>query len=59
LGLTERVKHLPGRCQQKHCGRDELRQAEGTDEVWCDHCGHSIPYSDYQAYSNVFLQGAS
>lgn len=58
LGLTERVKHLPGRCQQRWCGRDELRQVEGADTVWCDHCGHSMPYTDYEAYGNVFLQGA-
>lgn len=59
LGLTERIKHLPGRCQQRWCGRDELRQTEGTDDVWCDHCGHSIPYSHYEAYGNAFLQGAA
>ncbi len=59
LGLTERIKHLPGRCQQKHCSRDELRQAEGSDTVYCDHCGHRMPYSDYERYGNVFLRGAA
>jgi hypothetical protein len=59
LGLTKRVKHLPGRCQQKHCARDELQQVEGSDTVYCNRCGHTMPYDDYERYGNAFLQGAA
>ncbi len=59
LGLTRRIKQLPGRCQVKSCARDELRQEEGSDTVWCNHCGHSMPYDDYERYGNAFLQGAA
>lgn len=59
LGLTKRVRKLPGHCQQRKCGRAELTQEEGSDTVRCGHCGHAMTYDDYERYGNVFLQGAA
>lgn len=59
LGLTEPVYVLPGRCQVKGCGAQELRVKDGSDSVWCDRCGAAMTRDDYDRLGNVFLRGAA
>ncbi len=54
LGLTRDIRHLPGHCQAKRCGRAELYQERGSDTVWCGHCGNTMTRDDYEAYGNIF-----
>ena len=56
LGLTEPVYVLPGRCQSRPCGRAELRVKDGSDTVWCDHCGAVMTRDDYDRLGNLFLR---
>lgn len=55
LGLTEPVYVLPGHCQARGCGRPMLRVKDGSDTVWCDHCGALMTRDDYDRYGNLFL----
>jgi hypothetical protein len=59
LGLTEPVYELPGRCQVRACGRPALRVKDGSDTVWCDHCGAVMTRDDYDRYGNLFLREAA
>lgn len=59
LGLTEPVYELPGHCQNRGCGRAELRVKDGSDTVWCDHCGTQMTRDDYDRYGNLFLREAA
>jgi hypothetical protein len=59
LGLTEPVYELPGHCQNRGCGRAELRVKDGSDTVWCDHCGSQMTRDDYDRYGNLFLREAA
>lgn len=59
LGLTEPVYVLPGHCQSRGCGRAELRVRDGSDTVWCDHCGAQMTRDDYDRYGNLFLREAA
>ena len=57
LALTDPpVYVLPGRCQSRACGRAELRVKDGSDTVWCDHCGVSMTRDDYDRLGNLFLR---
>jgi hypothetical protein len=56
LGLTEPVYELPGHCQARGCGRQQLRVRAGEDAVWCDHCGSVMTRDDYDRIQNVFLR---
>ena len=56
LGLTEPVYELPGYCRARACGRPALRCKDGSDTIWCDHCGHTITRDDYDRYGNLFLR---
>jgi hypothetical protein len=58
LGLTEPVYSLPGHCQNRGCGRAELRVTDGSDTVWCDRCGTQMTRDDYDRYGNLFLREA-
>lgn len=59
LGLTEPVYALPGHCQNRGCGRPELRVKDGSDTVWCDRCGAQMTRDDYDRYGNLFLREAA
>lgn len=59
LGLTNLVRHLPGRCQVQRCARDELYQEEPREfkdepPVYCGHCGATMTRDDYERLGNVF-----
>jgi len=56
LGLTEPVYVLPGYCRARACGRPALRVKDGSDTVWCDHCGARMTRDDYDRYGNLFLR---
>ena len=58
LGLTEPTYALPGYCRARACGRPALRVKDGSDSVWCDHCGNTITRDDYDRYGNLFLRPA-
>lgn len=62
-GLTERIRRLPGFCHA--CKEDEvLRQKhplkfKHDPPVWCDNCGASQPYEDYERMMKLVVwQGA-
>jgi len=56
LGLTEPTYVLPGYCRARACGRPALRVKDGSDTVWCDHCGARMTRDDYDRYGNLFLR---
>ena len=56
LGLTEPVYELPGYCRNRGCARPALRVKDGSDTVWCDHCGARMTRDDYDRYGNLFLR---
>jgi hypothetical protein len=55
LGLNGDTRKLPGHCRD--CARPDLRQDNGSDTVYCGHCGNRQTRDDYERYGNVFLRG--
>jgi len=59
LGLTAPTRSLPGYCQNRSCGRPELRQDNGSDTVWCGHCAARMSRDDYERLCMLFTRTAA
>jgi len=60
LGLTQRIRILPGTCPHCHTGQlaqDEPRYVGDPCDVRCLNCGINVPYEHYEQWVSAVLFG--